>query len=113
MLKWYISECMVSIINITNSTKEPTRGYQYCKSIQNIDLWWVCQGERIFYTRVDIWIDTILIHVNSSTILYEYEGSCMVYILEWYPKQNIVKYPFPTIIKKMWHPHYRYPNGIQ
>ena len=30
MLAWYISECMVSIVNISIGVKEPTLGYQNC-----------------------------------------------------------------------------------
>ena len=26
---------------------------------------------------------------------------------------STVQYPYPLDIKKMWHPHYRYPNGIK
>ena len=48
MLDWCMRECMVSIINIFNMIKEPTIhvGINIVIPI-NIDVWWVCQGERV------------------------------------------------------------------
>jgi hypothetical protein len=43
VLVLYIGECMVSITNNESRIKEYTHGYQKC----NIDIWWVCQDERI------------------------------------------------------------------
>ena len=44
---------MVSIINISNSTKEPTFGYQNQNYQSLIGSWWVCEDERdSLYTQV-------------------------------------------------------------
>ena len=52
------------------------------------------------YTRVIIWVDTILNCIDTRAILPWYEGSCTVYTPEWYQIQNILKNPYPTGIKK-------------
>ena len=44
----YVGECIVSVIKIDNGVKEPTCGVSSLKNQSNIDIWWVCQGERIF-----------------------------------------------------------------
>ena len=42
-----------------------------------------------FYTRVVIWVDTILNHIDTRTLLSRYEGSCMVVRPKWYRQQNL------------------------
>lgn len=67
----------------------------------NIHISWKSKGEKIFYTRVIIWVNAILIHSDSRVILARYEGSSMVYRPEWYRKQKYGHMPTPTGIKKM------------
>ena len=45
------------------------------------------------YTQIFVWVNTILSHNNIGLILPRYEGSWMIYRLEWYWKQNTVKCP--------------------
>ena len=40
MLTWHIGECLVSIVNINNNIKKPTRGYQMCNTNQML----ICGG---------------------------------------------------------------------
>ena len=60
----------------------------------NIEIWWVCQSERIFVYLIVIWVNTILNHINTWTILIPgYEGSFMVYRSEEYQKQKYCQVP--------------------
>jgi hypothetical protein len=52
------------------------------------------------YTRVIIWVNTILGHINTRTILPRYKGSCIVYRPKDIENKNIIIYPYPTGIKK-------------
>ena len=49
-------ECMLSTINVNKSIIAPTQWYHNCNTIQNIDVWWVSQGERIF-VQVNYYLD--------------------------------------------------------
>jgi len=73
---------MVSVIN--NCIKEPTRGYQNCNTSQLLIFGGYVKARESLYTRVIIWVDTILYHMDTRAILPRYEGSCVVYRLEWY-----------------------------
>ena len=98
MLDRYIGECLVLIININNGIKEPTCGHQYCNTSQFIDIWWTCQGERIFVYPSYNPFSTILILAQS------YLG---LKVLAWYiymdtnsiKNNNIVEYSHLTGIK--------------
>ena len=81
-------ECMVSVINSNNRIKEPTHGYQNCHTSQLLIFVGYVKARESLYTRVIIWVDTILYHINTRAILPRYEGSCMLYRPEWYWKQN-------------------------
>ena len=74
---------MVSSININNGIKEPTRGYQNC-NISLIDGY--VKVRESLYTRVIIWVITILNHIDTRKIVHTYEGSCMVYGPKWHRK---------------------------
>ena len=75
----YISESIISVLNIKNSIKTFTRMYQNWTTSQN--LVGVSRWESL-YTRVIIWVNTILSHINTMPILLRYEGSWMIYRLE-------------------------------
>ena len=46
-----------------------------------------------FYTQVIVWVNTILNHIDTRTILTKYEGSCMVYRPKWYRIQKYHQIP--------------------
>lgn len=70
---------MISIININNDIKEPTHGYQNYKTNQILVFGRYLKAREYLYARVIIWINTILDHIDTETILLKYESSCMVY----------------------------------
>ena len=80
------------IININNGLQKPTHGYQnYNTKILDRYL----KMEESLYTRVVLWINTILKHMNTRAIL----AWCIdANDLE---NQNTVKYPFPMGMKKV------------
>ena len=68
MLVWCIGECMVSIINIKNDIKELTRRYQNCNSSQKLIFGGCLEVRESFYTQANIWVTTILSHIDSRAI---------------------------------------------
>ena len=40
------------------------------------------------YTRIIIWVNTLLKHIDTRMIIPRYESSCMVYRPKQYQKQN-------------------------
>ena len=48
-----------------------------------------------FYTRVIIWVNTILNHIDTTAILSRYEDSCLVYRPEWNQKHKYCQMPIP------------------
>jgi hypothetical protein len=56
---------MVSIINNNNGIKEPTRGYHNCDTNQILIFDGYVKLRESFYTRVIIWVDTILNHIYT------------------------------------------------
>ena len=76
---WYIDECMVSMIYINNGIKEPTHGYQNCNTNQIMIFGGYLKVRESLSTRVIIWVNTILNHIDIRAILPTHEGSCMVY----------------------------------
>ena len=78
MLDQYISECMVSIININKSIKEPFRGYQICNTNQILIFGGYVKARESLHIRVIIWVNTILNCTNTSTILLMYESICVM-----------------------------------
>lgn len=83
MFMWYISQCMVSIINIINGSKEPIIGFQIQYTNKTYDIWWVRQVESFWIHEFIFWSNTILIHIDTKVILPKYEKSCMVYRCKW------------------------------
>ena len=75
---------MVSIININNGIKEPTHGYQNCNTSQILIFGGYVKVRESLYTRVIIWVNTILNHIDTREFLPRYEGSCNVYRPKWY-----------------------------
>jgi hypothetical protein len=78
MLDWYKGECMVLIININKVIKEPPHGYQNCNTSQILIFGGYVKVKKSLYTRVVIWVNIILNHIDTMAILIGYEGSCMV-----------------------------------
>jgi hypothetical protein len=78
--------------------KGPTCGYQNCNTIQILIFGRFVTVKASFYTRVIIWVNIIVNHINISTILPIYEGPCMLYTQMVFIK-NAIKYSYPTIIK--------------
>ena len=110
VLDWYIDECMVSIMNIDNGFKEPTRGYQNYNTSQILIFGGYVKVRESLYT----WV---IFEPLWTIVLGRF---CLrITILAWYmdpngiENKNIVKYPYPSGIKKMWKPQYRYPNGTK
>ena len=86
-------KCVLFIVNIYNGIKESTYGYQNC----NISQILIFGGyfKESLYTRVIIWINTILNlvlfnDIDVRVILSRYESFCMVYRSEWYQKSIIL-----------------------
>jgi hypothetical protein len=91
--------CMVSIININNSMKEPAHGSQNCNTSQILIFGGCVKVRASLHTRVIIRDNTILYHIDARAFLPRYEGSCMVYR----PKSKtieVIKHPFLTSITK-------------
>ena len=87
---------------INNHIIKHTRGYQNCNTNQIL----VCDGNvkvrDIVCTWVDIWVNLILNHIDTRTILSKYKGSCMTYKPEWFPETKISsKCTHPTGFKKV------------
>ena len=66
MLDQYIGECMVSIFNINNGIKEPTRGYQNCNISHILIFCGYVMVRESLCTRVIIWVNTMLNHIESG-----------------------------------------------
>ena len=82
VLVWYIGECTVSMINISNGIKDPTYGYKKCTTSQ----YWYLVGKvrEPLYTQVIIWVNTILDHIDTTVIL-------PMKVLAWYVKLKCTK----------------------
>ena len=76
----YIGECMVPIINIKKWYERTYHGYQNCNTSQILIFSGYIKVRESLYTRVFNWVNTILNHIDISTILPRYEGPCIVYI---------------------------------
>jgi hypothetical protein len=64
---------------MNNDIKEPTHGYQNCNTSEIIDIWWVCQGERIF-VYLSYYLDQYHSKPSDMRAIWpRYLGSCMVY----------------------------------
>ena len=100
-------------MKINNGIKTPTHGYQSCNTSYLLISGGYVKVRESLSTRVIIWVNTILNHFDTRTILPRYVGSCMVYIPEWYQKQKYHQLPIPYQYQKMRNPHYRYSNGIR
>ena len=80
MFDSYTCECMVSIININNDIKEPTHGCQNCNTRIILISGAYFKMKESLYSQIIVWVNTILNHIDTSTILPRYEGPCMVHI---------------------------------
>ena len=88
-------------------------GIKICNTCQ-IWLFGGCvKARESLYAWVIMWFNTILKHIDSRRFCLSMK------VLVWYIDPNgienksTVKSPYPTGIKKMWNPHYRYSNGIE
>jgi hypothetical protein len=61
-----------------------TCGYQNCNTSQISIVGGYLKVRESLYTRVIIWVNSILTHIDTGAILLKYEGPCMVYRSEWY-----------------------------
>ena len=98
LLDRYISECMISIININSGIQKPTSGYQNCNTNRVLIFDGYLKVRESLNIRVIIWVNTILNHIDTRVILPRYESSCMVYKSKWYWKQNCRQIPIPIPI---------------
>lgn len=60
----------------------------------NIDIWWACQGEKIFDSRFIIWTNAILKHILGMEILAWY------IVPNGIENTNVVEYLYPIGFKK-------------
>ena len=98
----------------TNGVKEHTRGHQGCNTNQILVLGGNLTTRESLYARVSIGVGITLNHIGTRVILSRYEGSCMLYRPEWYPKKKKTFHiPISCGYQKLWNPHYRYPNGTK
>ena len=58
------------------------------------------------YTRVIIWVNTILNYLDTRTILPRYERSYMVFKPKWYRKQKHLQIHVPSYHQKLQNPHF-------
>ena len=106
VLHQYIGECMVSIITINNGITEPTPGYQNVIPVKYWYLVGMSWGDNLLSTRVIIWVNTILHHIDTKAILPMYQGSCIIYI---YLNGNETKMLSSTHVKySLWIPKWYY-----
>ena len=87
---------------MNNDIKEPTP--MGIKIAIPLKYWyWVgtSRWENLLYTRVTIWVNTILNHIDTTAILY-----LEMKALAWYVDPNeienksTIEYPYPTDIQK-------------
>ena len=104
---------MVSILNISNGIKEPTCGSQNCNATQILIFGGYVKMSESLYTRVIIWVITILYHTEIRVVLCRYEGSCIVYRSKWFWKQKCHQILIPYWYQKMWNRHHSNLNGIK
>ena len=91
-----IGKCTVSIINIFNGIKEPTRGHQNCNPSQILDFGGYVKVRESLYTRVIIGVITILNHMDSMRLLAWCKD------LNGVENKLTVKYPYLTGINIIW-----------
>ena len=65
MLVLYVSECVVSIMNINNDIEELTGGHQNCNTGQILIFGWYVKGKESLYTLVIILVNTIVNHIDT------------------------------------------------
>jgi len=87
MLDQHLRECTVLRININNSIKEPTSGYQNYSTNQRLILDGYLKVRKPFYAQVSSWVRSVLNHNNTRAILLRYEGVCMIFKPKWYQEQ--------------------------
>ena len=72
-----IIDTMVSSININNGIKEPMCGYENRNTSQICIFDGHVKVRESFYTRVIVWVNTILNNIETNTFFPTYEGPCM------------------------------------
>jgi hypothetical protein len=96
MLDRYTCECMVSIINIDNGIKEPTRGHQNCNANKTLVFNGCIKVRESLYTQL------LFGSIPVLTMLIVFLG---MIVFAWYidphgiENKSIIKYPYPTSIK--------------
>lgn len=86
MLVWYVSECMVSTMNINNGIIEPAHVHWKLEYESNVDIWW-CRVRDTLDTTIIIWDDIwVVYYIDTRMILPRLGVSSMAYRHEWYGK---------------------------
>ena len=79
----YIGECSGTDISINSGIEEPNHEYQNGDTSQILIFGEYVTVRESLYTRVVFWLNTILNHIDTRTILPKYEGCCMVHRPKW------------------------------
>ena len=74
-----IGECLASIININNGIEEPTHGYQHCNTSQILIFGGYVKVRERLFTRVIVWVDTTVNHIDTWASSPRYEGCCILH----------------------------------
>ena len=95
MLVWFRGKCMVSIININNSTKKNLP--MDLKIIPPIKYWYLVHMSRWenLYVPKLLWVNNILNYDELGQYLPRYDGSCLVYRPKSHREQNYHQTPIP------------------
>ena len=94
MLDWYIVECMVSIININNGIKEPTRGIQNCSTSQIMIFGGYVKVQKSLSTRVIIRVDIILNFIILGRFYLGIKVLACYIDVNGIENKNTIKYPY-------------------
>lgn len=82
----YARECMVFDNQHHNGVEKPMNGYQNRDIGQALIFRRYLNGRESLNTLLMRWVNLISEHIHTKVVLPRYEGSYMVYKLEWYKK---------------------------
>ena len=57
--------------------------------------------EKLCLTQIINWVNAILSHSNTRMIFLGYQGSCMVFIHEWYRKHKIMSNTHTLLVQQI------------
>ena len=99
--RYHIGECMgINKSTCIMASKNLHVGYPHCHISQMLMFGGFVKARESLYTRVTVWVSTILYHVDNSAMSPKCPGSCMLFISYWFWNRNIVEYPYPVGIHK-------------